>query len=536
MILRDLSRALSQILFFFSLVLIVPLGVAIYYDFIVDNISHFYPLSTPAFAWTLLISLVICLILYLYGRKSKGELRRRESILIVVLFWIFASALGSLPFIFSKTIENPLDALFETVSGVTTTGSSIIYPKAFDPQTHQEIQSHIPRSQSSAKNYYFYGTVNPIINPNTHAVLEGLHAIGRPILFWRSFIQWLGGLGITLIFIAVFPFLAMGGKFLAEAESSSPYRDPMTPRIKQTASNLWKIYLGLSLLEVILLLLTNAKMHLFDAVVITFSNISTGGFSIHNNSIGHYNHSVTEWIVMLFMICGAINFSLYFFLIKGKIKRLFHPELFLFLIFILLSCFLTSFKLFARLPFSDALRNGSFQAISSMTCTGFFTANYDLWPYASQAIMLFSMYIGGMTGSTAGGIKTARHLILFRAVKHKIESIFRPETIRSLKIGTQNISDTPLLTIFTFFWIVIVISALGILLLIFDGIDPETAFGLITCAVNNVGLSFRAAGPTATCAFLPPFSKCVLILWMLLGRLEFFAFLILCVRSFWKNR
>ncbi|MDX8431003.1 MAG: TrkH family potassium uptake protein [Candidatus Algichlamydia australiensis] len=543
---RDLCKLISNFLLLFSAVLLIPIGVSIYFEFFQVDPLHPPYLATVSFIGTLGISFGLALLLRFIGRKTEGQLYRRESLLLVPIVWIITSVISALPFVFTGTIKEPINALFESVSGLTTTGATIIYPKAFDNVSHEEVP--VTTKSLVGKEYQFNGTITPLRTPDGHEIiLEGLDAVSKPILFWRSFMQWIGGLGIIFLFIAIFPALAIGGKFLYEAEITGPFKEALTPRIKETASYLWKIYLGLSLLEILCLRVFNHSMPLFDAITITFSNISTGGFSIHEKSIGFYNHHPTEWIVMLFMFLGAINFSLIFFALRGKLYRLFDPELLLFLGVIISSAAIISILLF-RSDFAsaslltevstyfDKLRTSLFQFLSSITSTGFFTANYDLWPWGAQSVMLLSMFIGGMSGSTAGGIKMVRHLISFRTIKHKIESLFRPEAVRALKIRNREIPMKTVTSVFIFFWVVIVLAAIATLLLVLDGIDPRTSFGLIACSINNVGLSFDAAGPMSTCAFMPAFSKIVMILCMLLGRLEFYAFLIILTPRFWKSR
>jgi trk system potassium uptake protein TrkH len=339
----------------------------------------------------------------------------------------------------------------------------------------------------------------------------------------------------------------MGGRFLFEAEVSGPTKEGMTPRIKETASLLWRIYLGLTVLQIALLMVTNHSVAFFDAMNISFSTISTGGFSIRNDGLAAYHSLSTEMIVLVFMILGSINFTFYFHCIRGKIYRIYEPEFFAFLfslcmgsILMALFLFNTPKILFAAgkgiFSFAEALRYGTFQAVSAQTSTGFAIADYDLWPLSAQVLILILMFFGGMSGSTAGGIKMIRHLILFRVIKHKIESIFRPDAVRCLKIGKREITDKTAITVLVFFAILIVAAVLGTFLMVIDGIDPQTAMGLISSMVNNNGLSFYAAGPTESCAFLSNFSKIISIVWMALGRLEFFILLVLLVPAFWKGR
>ena len=545
---RAICRILGYYLGLFALILLIPMGLAAYYQFFADPLTHPQPHSTSAFVYTFFVTLACAISFHLFGRKSKGQLYKRESILLVVMVWVITTLLGSLPFLFSQTLTNPADAIFETMSGFTTTGSSVFYPKAYDPKTGDEIPIQLDLPKLSMRKYTFYGTITPVRNPTTGKILlEGFDAVSRAILFWRSFMQWLGGLGIVFLFIAIFPLLLIGGKFMVEAELPGPYQgsysSTLVPRLRETVSLLWKIYLGFTLLQIILLLATNPNLPIFDAVTLSLSSISTGGFSIHGNSIAFYNNPWTESIVMIFMLLGATNFALYFYLLKGKIYKFYEPEFFLFIGTVVAGIGLVTWDIWdvqfpfaLDYPFNQALRYGSFQAISALTCTGFSSINYDYWPFGAQAAMLILMYIGGMSGSTTGGLKSARHLILFRTAKHKIESLFRPDSVRCLKIGDREVSERTSLTAFIMFWVVIGLSAIGIVLLLLNGIGFETAIGLVGCSINNVGLAFRFAGPAGTCAFLPLFSKFILIIWMLMGRLEFFAFLIILTPAFWRAR
>jgi trk system potassium uptake protein TrkH len=266
---------------------------------------------------------------------------------------------------------------------------------------------------------------------------------------------------------------------------------------------------------------------------------------VRNESIASYNSSATEWIVMIFMVLGSINFSLYFHVMRFQFFRIYVPDFFLFITIAALGCIAVSCFLLINqkvgsshevFTLGKAFREGSFQALSVQSTTGFSTANYDRWPFASQMFMLILMFIGGMSGSTAGGIKTSRFYILYKIVLHRLESIYRPDSVRRLYIGAIEVDDKNALTVLSFFCIAIFFTALGSAALILDQIDPQTSLGLIACFMNNVGLAFCAAGPADSFCFLSPFSKILAILWMLLGRLEFFIILLLFLPAFWKNR
>jgi trk system potassium uptake protein len=534
MLFRQVSQILSKYLFYLAVLLSLPLFLAAYYQFL--SPSHPQPHSTFAFLLTLLISSILGILLRFIGRSATGQLYRRESILVVVLIWIVTSFISSLPFTLSGTLS-PLDAYFEAMSGLTTTGSTLLSPKAYDSATGQEVPIYITNSHVPDKTYTYWGTVAPIRDPNTGLILfSGIEAVSKAILLWRSFLQWVGGMGIVVIFLTVLPALGVGGKFLYKMEATGPIKDEITPRVRETASHLWKLYSFFTLLEIALLVWTNNQMPFFDALCTSLSTISTGGFSVRNDSIASYHSAATEGIIIAFMIIGSINFSLYFHILRFKFFRIYVPDFFLFLGTALIGCMAVSSFLIPELGVAAAFRQGSFQALSMQTTTGFFSTNYDLWSFVPQMFMLILMFIGGMSGSTAGGIKTSRFYIAYKILLHRLESIYRPESVRKLYIGKTEVDDKNALTVLAFFCIVAFFTILGTIALVLDGIDPATSLGLIACFLNNVGLAFHAAGPAESLAFLSPLSKLLATFWMLLGRLEFFVVLLLFLPAFWKNR
>lgn len=538
MVVRKICQILGKYLTYLAIALCLPLAVAIFYQYIASPKSHPQPSSTWAFFLAFLVCLALSQALSFAGRKATNTLYRRESILVVVLIWIVTSIVSALPFYFSHTLTRPLDAYFEAMSGLTTTGATLLSAKAYDPDTRAEIPIHITNPHVPEKTYTYWGTVSPIRDPTTGIVLySGIEAVSKPLLFWRSLLQWIGGMGIVVIFLTVLPALGVGGKFLYQMEMTGPIKDGLSPRIRDTASKLWKLYLSFTLLEVLLLYMTNREMPLFDAICTSLSTISTGGFSVRNDSIASYNSLATEWIVMIFMIVGSINFSLYFHVLRFKFFKIYVPDFFLFIGTAALGCLLVSFFIFQQgAPLGTAFRMGSFQALAAQTSTGFFTTNYDLWPFRAQMFMLILMFIGGMSGSTAGGIKTSRFYILYKIVLHRLESLYRPDSVRKLRIGPSEVDDKNSLTVLAFFCIAAFFTVLGTASLVLDGIDPETALGLIASTINNVGLAFRAAGPADSLCFLSPFSKLLATFWMLLGRLEFYICLLLLLPAFWKNK
>lgn len=546
---RDIFKILGLYLYGFALVLLIPIVLAAYYQFLANPIDHPQPHSTLAFFISFIICGALGGICNFFAHPKQKHLYKKEGIALVVIIWLLTPAVAALPFIFSGTLTNPVQAYFETVSGLTTTGSTVIQAKKYDPQTGEEIPITATYGDLSQPHVYtFYGNVAPVRNPETGEVLfTGIEAVSKALLFWRSFIQWIGGLGVVVLFVAVLPSLGMSGKLLAQSEMPGPIKDAWTPRIKQTAIQLWKIYLVLTCVQIIALMVTNTKMEWLDAVTITFSTLATGGFSIRNESIAYYQNIYTDWIIIIFMILGATNFSLFYYAMKGKFYRILNPELILFLIVIFVSCGLGAWYLYGTTTgllngetefigsIGTAVHLASFHIISALTSTGFDTVNYDTWPSVVQVLMLIVMFIGGMSGSTAGGIKIIRQYILFRIGQYKVESIFRTGTIRQFKVYDQEINTDTAFNVLCFFLFITVLSVLGTFLYVIDNIDPQTSIGLVACMINNCGLAFRMAGPTESFAFLSDFSSILSSLLMLLGRLEFFVFLAILVPSFWKK-
>lgn len=543
---REILRILSSYLFLYAAVLGVPFILAAYYQFVADPLKHPQPASTLAFAYTIALCLGLAFLFKQGVRQAKAALYRRESLATAVIIWFLTPAIGCLPFLFSGTLERVDQAYFEAASGFTTTGATVLEAKKYDPETGKEVPIRRTYCGMQQTTYEFYGTVAPVTNALGEQ-FEGIEAVNHALLFWRSLMQWLGGMGILVLFVAFLPELGVKGKFLFQTESPGPIKEALTPRITETALQLWQIYVGLTIAEIILLLVTNRQMSLFDAVTITLATVSTGGFSVRNENLGYYHNFHTEWIVLVFMILGSINFSFYYYIIKGKIYRLFEPEfaLYMVLLFVLGSFIAWNLIGVERITLTgesegiyswrEAIHMGFFQLISAQTSTGFFLADYDHWPAIVQAIILVAMYLGGMAGSTAGGIKIVRFYMLFQIIKSKVESIFRPKTIRIIRLGQREIDQAAAISVLCFFVLVMAFSVLATFCYLADQIDPETALGLTACMINNTGGAFRAAGPMSTMAFLSPFSTLLSSFIMILGRLEFYAVLVLLVPAFWKD-
>lgn len=545
---RDIARTLSLYLWGLIIPLTPSLAIAIYCERIAAPNKYPQPHCTAAFSATIVIAFLLGLFLRWLGRKASGRFYRREALLLVLLVYFLTPAIGALPFLFNKTFSNPVDAYFEITSGLTTTGATVMEGKRIDITTGEEFPITKTFITGGKVSYTYYGTIAPVVDPKNKEVLyQGIEAVSPALLFWRSLTQWLGGGGIVVLFVAILPALGVGGKVLYQTEVTGPSKESMAPRIKETASWLWKIYLGLTALQVLLLMVTNKKMPLFDAITITFCTLSTGGFTVHNGSIGYYNNIATDNVIILFMILGGTSFSIYFFLMRGKFNRLKDSELRMFLLIVLFTVLFAAWQLTGKTmtflvgdhretsySFLEALRYGAFQVISAQTSTGFATANFDVWPFPIQTLMLVLMFIGAMAGSTSGGLKVVRQQMFFRILLNKIETIFRPDTVRTYRLGTATIDNNVAITVLCYFMIAASLSILSTFLLVVDGVDPETSLSTVGCMINNVGLAFRMGGPLDSFAFLSNGGKLLSCFLMIAGRLEFFALLIAFVPAFWR--
>jgi len=467
-----------------GLVMLFPLGLSLYY-----NEPDF-----SAFAVSTAITVGSGLLLWRLIPAGKGRLSRREAILLVAGAWVLASAFGAIPYELAGTFPSFLDAYFESVSGYTTTGASVL--ASIESQPHG-------------------------------------------ILLWRNLTQWLGGMGIITLFVALFPLLGMGAAYLVEAEMPGPEAERVTARIRDTVKALWAMYLGFSALE-FFLLWQAGKMPPFDSLIITLGTMPTGGFSITALSIGTYNSVVVEGIVTTFMILAGVNFGLYYFLFhKRQPGRLFaNPEFRLYIGILAASTVLIAVNLMEgmSLPVGEAFRYSSFQAVSIMTTTGFSTTDFNLWPSFAKAALLVLMIIGASAGSTGGALKVTRLLVLMKYIRRRISLAFNPKTIIPLKVGESALSEkivsaiigTTILYFITLIVSFLIMSALGL--------DHVTALSSVFATLGNIGPGLGLVGPTANYLFIPPLGKVVLIVCMLAGRLELLTIFVLFAPSFWKWR
>lgn len=544
---RDICRIVGFYLLIFTACLFVPLALSLYYQWLDDPNFHPQPYSTIDFIYTICLSAGLACGLIYIGKGTSGNIYRKEGLAAVAIIWLLTPAISALPWLTSDTLDNFWQAYFEMVSGFTTTGSTILHAKKFDAAGVEIPIENIIEGVRDTK-YIFYGSIKPLRDPATGEIIkEGIEAVERTLLFWRSFTQFLGGGGIVVLFVAILPFLGVGGKMLFQSEVSGPNKGGVKPRIKETAVQLWKIYIALTIAQIIMHLVTEPLMPFFDATTLAFSTLSTGGFSVRNISVAAYQSPITEWVIILFMIIGSINFTLYYHIVHGKLFKIYEIEFFLFLILIAVLSAVVSWQIVGSEVLSlngtfkgffsiwESIRYGSFQLVSAMSSTGFSSTNYDIWPYTAQALMWIAMFFGGMSGSTAGGMKTIRLYMLFRIAQYKVEQIFRPENVRIFQIGTWEVDSSRAVTVLTFFLLVASSAAFGTLVYIFDGVDLETATSLVACMVNNTGLSFRMAGPQYSCAFLSDIGLFISSILMILGRLEYYSLLALFVPAFWRR-
>jgi trk system potassium uptake protein len=483
--------------------------------------------------------------LYLFGRRDQSAILRKEALAVVGLGWLLAGLLGALPFLLSGTqrhdgdevIEMTIpDAVFESISGFTTTGASVL--------THLEA----PRPGAD-------GT----IDESAPAKL-----VPRCIMFWRCFTHWLGGMGIIVLFVAILGQLGAGGKALMRREVPGPMTETVRPRIRDTAVAMWLIYVGLSVVLTVLLMLEG--MTFYDGLCHTFGTMATGGFSTWNASLGHYNSTAIEWTVTLFMVFAGTNFTLYYLVLTGgrnsdgsrkSLTARFaplvrDPEYRLFLAILLIATGLLFWSLLKNGHYehaSDSIRHAAFTAVSITTTTGFGTADFDQWSDFSRALLIGLMFVGGCAGSTGGGVKVARFLLFAKILKLEVEAAFRPNVVRPLRVSGVNLDKSLRHEVVVYFCLVLVIFMASWLLL--AAIEPGSAWAhqetgnrtqlldsasAVASILNNIGPGVGAVGPTMNYAHFAPQSKLLLSLLMLLGRLELFAILVLFAPSFWKTQ
>lgn len=435
-------------------------------------------------------------LLWLAGRNAPSELFQREALGLVAGAWIIAAAAGGAPYVVNGDL-GPVDAYFESASGFTTTGATVIVD---------------------------------------------IEAVDKSILFWRSFTHWLGGIGIIVLFIAVLPYIGAGGKQLIRSESSGLEPRGLRPRVRDTASTLYKIYFGMTIVQTGLLML--AGMSLYDALCHTFSTLSTGGFSPKQESVGYYDNAVIEAIVIFFMIAAGTNFSLYFAMLRKNHTALFRSTEWRAYIALMagVTVFATAILTVqgtavsgGGLPVDAALRTSAFQAVSLVTGTGFVSDDYQQWPLLLHSVLITVMFIGGCAGSTCGGMKVGRLVLLIKMVYWRLECLFRPKTVRVIRLNDETVDEDAQRMVYAFFVLVMGWFAIGCAVMAGSGLEFETGVSAVVATLNNVGPGFGGVGATQDYHHIPGAGKAFLSLCMIAGRLEFFCVTVLLLPSFWRH-
>jgi trk system potassium uptake protein len=436
------------------------------------------------------ISLVIGAGMFFSFASQDQNIRKREGYLIVALSWFFMTVFGAIPYIISETIPFLPDAIFETVSGFTTTGATI---------------------------------------------LQDIEAMPAGILLWRSMTQWIGGLGIIVLTVAIFPLLGIGGIELFVAESPGPTSDKLHPRIRETAKRLWFVYVGLTFL---LILIYNVEgMTFFDAVNHALTTMATGGFSTKNSSLAHFTNPAIHYTAILFMFLAGTNFTLIYFGLKGRFSRVWASDEFRAYVFSLLILTLGLFVpiyLLTEDHMEKAFRDTLFQIISLVTTTGYVTADYTAYNNGLTIIFFMLLFLGACAGSTSGGIKFIRHLTFVKNTTLEFKRIVHPRAVIPLKINGERVTGRVITHIMNFLLIYLMIFVLGSIVMSIAGYDLITSFGAVATSLGNVGPAIGLVGPMDNFAFFSPFGKLFLCILMLLGRLELFTILVLFTPYFWR--
>ncbi|MGK0289064.1 MAG: trk system potassium uptake protein TrkH [bacterium] len=483
---RSILKALGAIILIIAISLLVPTVLAFF-----DNLKVFY-----AFLYSIGLTTLFGGALILLPR-SKDNLTFRDGFAVVSIGWFSAALFGALPYLFSGETLTFTDAFFEAISGFTTTGSSIF----------ADIES-LPKS----------------------------------ILLWRSMTQWLGGMGIIVLSLAIIPYLDIGGMSIFQAEVPGLTAERLTPRIQDTAKYLWLVYCLMTL--VLMLILWATEMNFFDAINHAFTTLATGGFSTKNSSIASFNSPRLEWILTLFMLLAGVNFALHFrFLGKLKqfkfsIKNYLLDDEFRFYVTVSVTAVIgiTLSLLFTnKLPFEKALRDASFLVASIVTTTGFGSADYELWAVFAQFILMFLMIMGGCAGSTGGGVKVVRILLIFKYMYIELLKLVHPNLVRNIKIRKESVEKDVIASALGFIFIYTSVLMISILLVTLETDNMLTAIGGVISSLSNVGPGFGTIGPTENFAHLGTLTKWVFAIDMLMGRLELLTVIILFFPQSWRK-
>ncbi|MCB0705065.1 MAG: TrkH family potassium uptake protein [Saprospiraceae bacterium] len=437
------------------------------------------------------ITILAGLLLWLYEFRSNADVKKREGYLIVALGWLAMTTFGTLPYLISGVIDNPTDAFFESVSGMTTTGASI---------------------------------------------LTDIESVPAGILYWRSLSQWIGGMGIIVLTVAIFPLLRIGGVELFVAEAPGPTSDKLHPRIQETAKRLWAIYVGLT--GLLLLLLWIGGMNFYEAINHAMTTMATGGFSTQNESMAAYDTPMIQYPIIIFMLIAGTNYTVIYLSLKGRWKNVWRSDEFKAYIGIVLGlAVVVTATVFFRSTMSleAAFRASIFQIASIITTTGFVSADYTSWGNGMTMLFFVLLFLGACAGSTSGGIKIIRHLVFFKNSFLEFKRLLHPNAIVPLKLNGEVVRPKIMTHILVFLLLYLMLFVVGSFVVSVLGLDFKTAIGAVATSLGNVGPGIGKVGPVDNFAWLPDSVKWVLTFLMLLGRLELFTILILFTPYFWKS-
>ena len=483
---RLVFNLVGKVLVLMAALMLLPLITALVY-------AEYW--AAVSFAITIGGAAGLGLLLALLLKPKNQYMYAKEGMVITALAWIVVSLVGAVPFVISREIPNFIDALFEIVSGFTTTGASI---------------------------------------------LNDVEAMTRGMLFWRSFSHWIGGMGVLVFILAIVNGRNDRSMHILRAEMPGPTVDKLVPKAKTTAFILYAIYIVLTLVEAIMLWC--GEMNCFEAFVHAFGTAGTGGFGIRNTSITDYS-AYSQWVITIFMLLFGVNFNLYFLLLLRKFTSFFrNSELWIYIGVVVASVAIITANIYSLYGnFSDSLRNSAFQVASIMSTTGYSTADFDQWPTISKAILFMLMLVGGCAGSTAGGFKLTRVILLFKKVGNDLKKALHPRTATVVKINGEKVSEETMSGVTSYLTIYVIIFLAVFLILSLDPCVPktsafETNFTASAAAFNNIGPGFAAIGPTCSFSFYSPISKIVLIFAMLFGRLEIYPLLLTISPTTWIKR
>ncbi len=470
---------LGKIILVEAALLILPLIVSIVYR---ND-------CTVSFLITIGVAVLTALPLTVFCKTDNKVIYSKEGFVIVSLAWIILSVIGSLPFVISGEIPSFADALFETVSGFTTTGASI---------------------------------------------LTDIESMSEGLLFWRSFTHWIGGMGVLVFVMAITAGLPDRSIHIMRAEMPGPIVDKLVPKARETAKILYLIYVGMTVVEIAVLMI--CKMPFFEAVIHTFGTAGTGGFGLKSDSIGGYS-PVIQWVIAVFMFLFGINFNLYYLLLLRRVKSVFRSsEMWVYVSVAVVSCAAIAVNIYDSCSgFAEALRLSAFQVSSIMTTTGYATADFNLWPGFSKTLLLILMLMGACAGSTAGGLKVSRVIIIFKGMRRELTRLLHPRTVKTLKLEGKRIDEQTLSSANSYLTVYVFCLVSVFLLLSFDKFDVETNISAAIACFNNIGPGLGAVGPAGNFFAYSDFSKIVLSVAMLLGRLEIFPLLLCFSPSTWSK-